>query len=433
MLPSLCTPLFARLCERHCTPLLRVLVMAALSTVFAPDASAGIALMQTPKLIDGNQPFTLTLLITQDQDQTQAHTFTLPDNVVVAASADMIVPVQLQLLRDASSPEQLTLQPGAFRKIAYRGLLPPYLRGVVRIETVGIDAAPLLITIIRPDNGKPLAHAPDTIDDDSVAVSASTITPGTSASPTGAMPAADDIISVARISFNEPMYFAAGNSGGEANAKFQLSFRFHIFQPDDMRSRSLIDNLYFGYTQFSLWDLHSPSAPFRDTNYRPSLYYFLPDLGIRNAPLSRVSFASGLEHESNGRDGSASRSLNTYFVKPTFTFGDLNHTQLRITPKLYAYLGSLNDNPDLAQYRGHMDLNITLGQADGIELSTMLRKGTRSDHGSIDSTLSYPLSRLLPGTAGYLMMNLFYGDGESLLTYNQKLTPQLRLGYSLWR
>lgn len=432
MPPSLRTALSSGLFNTRCTWRLCALVIATLSLTFVPDASAGIAVLQSPKLIDGNQPFALTLLLSQDQEQSQSHTFTLPEYVVVTASADMIAPVQLQLVREADSPTRLTLQPGQFRRIVYRALLPPYLRGVVRIETVDIDAAPQLVAVIRPGDGKPLAHAPDVIDNDSASASTSTITPSGSVNPIGAAPAANDFINAARISFNEPMYFAAGNSGG-ANAKFQLSFRFHIFQPDDMRSRDLTDNLYFGYTQYSLWDLHSASAPFRDTNYRPSLYYFLPDLGIHNARLSRVSFASGLEHESNGRDGSASRSLNTYFVKPTFTFGDLNHTQLRITPKLYAYLGTLNDNPDLAQYRGHMDLNITIGQADGIEFSTMLRKGTRSNHGSIDSTLSYPLSRLLPGSAGYLMMSLFYGDGESLLTYNQKLTPQLRLGYSLWR
>jgi outer membrane phospholipase A len=371
-------------------------------------------------------------LISQDQDQTQPYTVTLPDNLVVAASAEMIAPVQLQLQREARSPTQLTLQPGEFRKIVYSALLPSYLRGMVRIETIGIDAAPVLVTVIRPAGDKPLAHVPNVIDHDSRSDS-SALTPGIGTTPTASLSTTDGLINVTRLSFNEPMYFAVGNGGGATNAKFQLSFRFHIFQPDDMRSHSLTDNLYFGYTQFSLWDLHGPSAPFRDTDYRPSLYYFLPDLGIRNALLNRVSFAAGLEHESNGRDGSASRSLNTYFVKPTFSFGEINHTQLRITPKLYAYLGSLHDNPDLAQYRGHMDLNIALGQADGIEFSTTLRKGTRSSHGSADSMLTYPLSQLLPGSAGYLMMSLFYGDGESLLTYNQKLTPQLRLGYSLWR
>jgi outer membrane phospholipase A len=409
----------------------RLLSTACLMLLSIPAAHAGISVLQPPKLLDGKQPFTLTLLF--DGDDTASHSYTVPENIIVAASADMMPPQQLQLQRAPEAPAQLTLQPGQFRKITYSASLPAYLRGVVRIETVGIDAAPILVSLVRANDGQAPLAVPGVIDNGTATAAASVITPGADASPIGTAPAMTDLANAARISFNEPMYFAAGNSGGHANAKFQLSFKYRVFQPNDMRSRGLLDNLYFAYTQFSLWDLQSPSVPFRDTNYRPSLYYFLPDLGLRNDLLSRMSIAAGLEHESNGRDGSDSRSLNMFFVRPNFTFGDLNQTQLRITPKLYTYLGPLRDNPDIAQYRGHMDLNITLGKPDGFEFSTTLRKGTRSNYGSADSSLSYPLTRLLPGTAGYLMASVFYGYGESLLTYNQKLTPQFRIGYSLWR
>ncbi|THA38088.1 phospholipase, partial [Streptomyces sp. A1136] len=141
----------------------------------------------------------------------------------------------------------------------------------------------------------------------------------------------------------------------------------------------------------------------------------------------------GLEHESNGRDGAQSRGINTFFVEPTFTFGNLNDYQLRVSPKVYTYLGPSSDNPDIGQYRGHADLKLAVGKPDGVEFSTTLRKGTRSSSGSADSTLSYPLAKLVPGMAGYLMASYFYGYGESLLTYNQKSTPQFRIGYALWR
>ncbi|SRR5450830_51705 len=431
MTPSL--PEFNAPCPRTIisTSLRKLLACGGLMLCLLPSAHADITVLQPPKLQDGNKPFVLTLLYSSD-DQS-AHSYTIPDSIVVAASADMTTPEQVHLQRDPGSAAEITLQPGEFRKVTFSANLPRYLRGVVRIETVGIDAAPVLVAVIRARDGQPLAAAPNVIDNNSASASASVITPGTAASPIGTAPAMDDLINVSRISFNEPMYFAAGNSGGHANAKFQFSFKFRLYQPDDMRSRGLVDNLYFGYTQFSLWDLQSPSAPFRDTNYRPSLYYFLPDLGVHNSVLSRMSFASGLEHESNGRDGTASRSLNFFFVRPTLTFGDLNQTQLRISPKVYTYIGPLSDNPDIGQYRGHIDLNITVGKPDGIEFSTTLRKGTRSNYGSADSALSYPVSKLLPGTAGYLMASVFYGYGESLLTYNQKLTPELRFGYSLWR
>jgi len=419
-------------CQPQLPQRLRQLLLVTGALTLTQTAVAGISLLQPPKIIDGNKPFVLTLMVSEEDHDSQA--YALPDNLVVAASADMTAPVQLHLQRVAGTPAQFTLQRGQFRKVTYSGELPRYLRGIVRIETVGIDASPVLVAVIRAKPGhEVIAAAPGVIEAGAATPSASVITPGTNASPIGVAPAAEDLINTPRLSFNEPMYFAAGDSGGNRNAKFQLSFKFHIFQPDDMRSRGLIDNLYFGYTQFSLWDLQSPSSPFRDTNYRPSLYYYLPDLGIHNSVLSRMSIATGVEHESNGRDGPQSRSLNMFFVQPTLTFGDLNDYQFRISPKVYTYIGSLSDNPDIGQYRGHTDLKLALGKPDGIEFATTLRKGTRSNTGSADSTLSYPIARLIPGTAGYLMASYFYGYGESLLTYNQKATPQFRIGYSLWR
>lgn len=421
--------------------ILRRSLIAASALLFLQDAVAGIALLQPGKRIDATRPLQLTLLVSEDElPQKQ---YEIPRQLIVAASADMIPPQQIVLKRDDNGSNLVTLRKGEFRKYSYSAVLPQYLRGNVRLEPIGLDAAPILVAVVRPDPALgPLATTPfvaDTLlasaDSDTAPVtpSASVITPGTNAVANASAPAALDLINTARLTFNEPVYFAVGNSGGNRNAKFQLSFKYRLFQPDDPRSHGLIDNLYFGYTQFSLWDLQSPSAPFRDTNYRPSLYYFLPDLGIQHGIFSRMAVAAGLEHESNGRDGLQSRSINMAFVRPTFTFGNLNDYQLRISPKIYAYIGSREDNPDIAQYRGNVDLNIAIGKPDGIEFSSTLRKGSRSNYGSVDSQLSYPISKLVPGTAGFVMASVFYGYGESLLTYNQKLTPQFRIGYSLWR
>ena len=429
-------PLWKCILPRKLRTLQRALFAAGTLTL-THAAVAGISVLQPPKIIDGNKPFILTLMVSEDEHASQA--YALPDDLVIAASADMTPPVQVHLKRDGEGPGQFTLQRGEFRKVTYSAELPRYLRGVIRIETVGIDASPVLVAVVRAKPGHEqvadgsVAAAATSVQDGAATPSASAITPGSNSSPIGVAPAAEDLINTPRLSFNEPMYFAAGNSGGNRNAKFQLSFKFRLFQPDDMRSRGLIDNLYFGYTQFSLWDLQSPSSPFRDTNYRPSLYYYLPDVGIHNSVLSRVSIASGLEHESNGRDGPQSRGLNIFFVQPTFTIGNLNDYQFRVSPKVYTYIGPLSDNPDIGQYRGHADLKLAFGKPDGVEFATTLRKGTRSNTGSADSRLSYPLSRLIPGTAGYLMASYFYGYGESLLTYNQKSTPQFRIGYSLSR
>ncbi|MDY7578022.1 phospholipase A [Herbaspirillum sp. RTI4] len=400
----------------------------------AHPALAGVSLLQIPKRIDATAPLTLTLLISNDGDE---DVLKIPANLVIAVSGDMIPPIQLRLRKEKDAPAEFRLHQGEFRKVSFSGEIPPTLRGVVRIEPVGMDAAPMLASLVRPNPAYGPLPAPAPIDLallDNAGDKDATIATNSSPSPVGsATTTADmDLSYLRRLSAHDPMYFVGGSNGGR-NAKFQLSFKYRLFQPDDPRSRTLLDNLYISYTQFSLWDLHSQSAPFRDTNYHPAVFYDLPDLGVSYGPLTRLSFRAGLEHESNGRDGADSRSMNDAFIQPSITFGKLNDYHLTVQPKLYAYVGPTSDNPDIAQYRGHMDLRILLQQPNGFGLATTLRKGSKSSTGSIETQFTYPMAELIPGTAGYLMASYFSGYGESLLTYNQKQTSQFRIGYALSR
>jgi outer membrane phospholipase A len=409
-------------------------IFTVAATLFAQQACAGVALLQPAKRYDASKPLVLTLLFGDDDGGDQ---YQIPDTLKVSASADMTAPAQLILKRIDDGGSTIKLAQGEYRKVSYAGTLPPSLRGMVRIEPVDYDAAAILVTLVRPNpalgalpqitanaNTGDLTDGGDNNSDNAA---------NANAEPVAAPPAAVDLINGSRISFKDPTYFIIGDSGGDVSAKFQLSFKYRIFLPNDPRSRGLIDNLYFGYTQFSIWDLQAPSSPFRDTNYRPSLYYFLPDLGFANDFISRMALATGLEHESNGQDGVASRSLNIAFVEPSISFGKLDHYHLTVAPKIYTYVGSLSDNPDIADYRGNVDLKISFSKPDGIGFSTLLRKGRNSNAGSADNQLSYPLSRLIPGTAGYLFAEYFYGDGESLLNYNVKEPAQFRIGFSLSR
>ncbi|MGO4302670.1 phospholipase A [Cupriavidus sp. RAF12] len=410
-------------------------------------AHAAVSLLQPPRVIDGTRPLTLTLLVSADRDTRR---YAVPDTLQVTASADLGAPVRITMKREGGGPAILKLRQGENRTIAYTAEWPADMRGQVRLDVAGIDAAPVLVTLNRtptpkteaPATGVATARAPATIEQTDTATAQGTptseagtpvpITPVVSAAngpTTGPAPA--DLRDAQRLSFNEPMYIMFGAHDG-ANAKFQISFKYRIFEGENPSSKSLLDNLYFAYTQFSLWDLHDESRPFRDTNYRPSLYYYLSDTGVKNSVISRLSLATGFEHESNGRDGAESRSINTLFIKPTMYFGDQTDWHWRVAPKLYAYVGK-DDNEDIPHYRGYMDLNLAYGRPDSWEFSATLRKGTRKGYGSIDAQVTYPLARLLPGTAGYLMAGYFYGYGESLLDYNQKTPWQFRLGYALSR
>ncbi len=240
---------------------------------------------------------------------------------------------------------------------------------------------------------------------------------------------------VARFSADEPLYFAIGWRE-DLNAKFQLSFKYAFMNPRGGISRKapFFSHVYLGYTQTSLWDLESDSKPFFDTTYRPSLFY-----KGRSKPLSSdgsrtVWTQMGVEHESNGQAGEESRALNLIYLKARFSFdGVLDGGHFWIEPKVWAYLGDLEDNPDIADYRGYGDLRMAFtGRADW-QIAGTFSVGT-SGKASVQLEFTYPTNRLFSKSFdAFLYAQYFNGWGESLLTYNQRLPWQLRIGLSVVR
>lgn len=235
------------------------------------------------------------------------------------------------------------------------------------------------------------------------------------------------------LTFHEPMYFLVGANGG-ANARFQLSFKYRMFDKDGVVAQTLpvIGGLYFGYTQTSLWDLSQGSAPFRDTSYRPSLFYQWDAIQTSGKSDRRI-LQAGLEHESNGKDGDKSRSINTAFARLDWrTAVDEDGHYFGVIPKVWAYLEK-EDNPDIQRYRGYGELALRYGKDEGWVGQVALRRGT-GGRGSTQADLSHPLStRILSDTGAFLHFQYFDGYGETLLDYNQTRLPQLRVGISIVR
>ncbi|MFX7796901.1 hypothetical protein ABTK29_18765, partial [Acinetobacter baumannii] len=65
------------------------------------------------------------------------------------ATADLQGPVEVMLNRHNEGAETLHLRPGQVRTITYSGTLPEVLRGAVRIDVPELDAAPVLVTLVR--------------------------------------------------------------------------------------------------------------------------------------------------------------------------------------------------------------------------------------------------------------------------------------------
>ena len=144
-----------------------------------------------------------------------------------------------------------------------------------------------------------------------------------------------------------------------------------------------------------------------------------------------MGLEAGFQHESNGNSGNASRSLNILYAKPYFFFGNVEKYHFTLAPKVWAYIGNLTENPDIADFRGYFDLELKFGKPDGLELRSNLRQG--AEGGSVQIDFTYPFRILTFGNFnGYFQVQYFSGYGETLLFYNQK-DSQFRIGFALYR
>ena len=228
------------------------------------------------------------------------------------------------------------------------------------------------------------------------------------------------------LSTYNPIYGVLGH-GTDTDAKLELSFKYQLLgTPGDGHWYS---GFHFAYTQRMFWDLGANSAPFRDVNYQPEFLYIytLP----KNAAGDQLSVRGGYLHESNGRDGDASRSYNILYVQPTLNV-PIGGWTASIGPRIFHYIINRDGNEDIARYRGHQALAFSIGQDQGLKLSTWSRLNFSTGKGSVDADLSYPLTGLWHDLPLYVVVQGFTGYGEDLLDYNRKQT-RLRVGIGIVR
>lgn len=259
--------------------------------------------------------------------------------------------------------------------------------------------------------------------------------PSGTAAVVAASPAAsfreDDRPFFGNLSAYNAMYAAYGPS--ETNdTRIQVSFKYQLFgrAGDTGPGRPWKNRIFLAYTQRMFADVSRQSNPFRNIDFMPELFYQFQPRAIGDGVM--LGGQAGIRHESNGRAGDSSRSVNTIYVQPvaTLTLGDV---PLSVGPRLWVFVGSNEDNPRIGHYRGNTGLFLKLGAEHGLQLSTTSRFNPGSGKGSIDAELSYPLNRLVfPDLNLYLFGQAFAGYGENLLDYDRRQT-RLRLGIGIVR
>lgn len=216
----------------------------------------------------------------------------------------------------------------------------------------------------------------------------------------------------------------------EEEAKLQISFKVPLSYDDILFPH---DGLYFGFTLKSFWQVYNEdtSKPFRETNYRPEVFYQVP-LPIRaweGVFFTRVGF----EHESNGRSQFLSRSWNRLYaglgfirdnwiiyVQPWYRIPedkkeDDGDPLTPPSPKG-------DDNPDIHKFLGRYELNAVWKHQE-IEVSSLFRQNFSTGKGAVELGVSFPLWGRLKGYVQY-----YNGYGESMIDYDHRVN---RIGFGI--
>lgn len=328
------------------------------------------------------------------------------------------------LERDQAGAADRTVLPGGFAQARYRLRVPggAAIQGAIlsipalsRQQIVVAErayAAPMVA------GAEPAAQAPGEV------------APAPQAAPPPADRSAGNQF-LGNFSAYQPIYAVYG-PGTNSEARLQISFKYRLFGISEAGAPGAgREGLHFAYTQRMFWDLGAESLPFRNIDFQPELFYLTPSRTLASG--ASFSAQAGFAHESNGRDGVASRSLNSLYLAPMAAFPLGDGYRLSVAPRLSLLVGSLSDNPDIRRYRGNAGLSAEIGKDDGLRLTTATRFNFATGKGAVSADLSYPLPRILSGMPSlYLFGQSFVGYGENLLDYDRRAT-RLRLGVALVR
>lgn len=207
-------------------------------------------------------------------------------------------------------------------------------------------------------------------------------------------------------------------SGENLDTKFELGLTISLFE--GRKHFDFLAPLHFGYSQQSWWDIAEDSAPFREHNYNPEMYWLFDQ--PRRPLLGRFPFVDivGIEHQSNGQDGLESRSWDRVYVQKEF---DLL-PQLSMGVKIWDILQTGDQNQDIRHYLGSGELSVMFKPNDRTNLRWRLRQGNDV------STLSYTFDIYYrrPNVNGAFFIQYHDGYGEALINYNRK-SKSLRGGF----
>ncbi len=220
-------------------------------------------------------------------------------------------------------------------------------------------------------------------------------------------------LSMHKETFMLPVTISDEYKRATTEAVFQVSAKYRIFNTP----------IYFAYSQISFWQAydHHNSAPFRETNYNPELFYRTKRFPFH---AGEVGADLGFEHESNGQKPPISRSWNLlyacpYYYQPNFLLYVKLRYRLPEDEKTSPDDAVGDDNPDITDYLGYSDIHLSHKSKSNHTLHLTLRGNISTGKGGVVLTYSLPVPR---SEMSYFIIRISHGYGESLVDYKRSLS-----------
>lgn len=229
------------------------------------------------------------------------------------------------------------------------------------------------------------------------------------------------------FTFYKDNYFIVGTALGSKPTAYNSNVKFQISIQQKLTRSTLPWNtyIYLFYTQKCFWDVFRNSLPMTDLNFNPGIGIAKPFFSTVTGRYVGKAFLV-LEHESNGRDGDASRSWN----KVSFGGNIYIDQNLMVSTKFWIPIIDGGNNKDILNYCGIFQTSIdymTNNRRFGASVLLVKRKSWNPFNWNVQLDLKF---RVFPKDNQYLFMQYYNGYGEGLLAFRE-YHSQIRIGICL--
>ncbi len=216
-------------------------------------------------------------------------------------------------------------------------------------------------------------------------------------------------------------YFIFGPAVGQKVTKKNTNIKFQISIAQRLTRSTLPwgTYLFLFYSQKCFWNVLENSMPMTDLNFNPGIGLTKP-LFVKNRFVGKLNLI--LEHESNGRDGTESRSWN----KISLSSNVLIDPQVMVHAKFWIPIVDGMENKDILDYCGIYQVGGTwtsVNKRFGAGVTLVKRKGWNLNYNTIIE-FNY---RLFKRDNQFLFVQYYNGYGEGLLAFKE-FHSQLRVG-----